>query len=104
MVSGDDPSHPFENIGGRNIASDGPEGKRQHGDRIKHSRDRLKKEGQSSGQDFRLLAETEFKPKILITSEVGAVRPRSMWIIVVFPAPLGPRSPRISPGSTEKET
>ena len=29
--------------------------------------------------------------------EVGSVRPRSMRMVVVLPAPLGPRNPKISP-------
>ncbi len=36
--------------------------------------------------------------------DVGLVRPRSMWMRVVFPAPLGPSTPRISPFLSSKET
>ena len=39
----------------------------------------------------------ELKPATLILPEVGSVRPRSISIIVDFPAPLGPSSPNISP-------
>ena len=39
-----------------------------------------------------------------IRPEVGSSTPRIMLIVVVLPAPLGPMSPTISPGETEKET
>src|SRR5271166_114468 len=38
-----------------------------------------------------------------ICPEVGASTPKIMLIVVVLPAPLGPRSPTISPGETQKE-
>jgi hypothetical protein len=34
--------------------------------------------------------------------EVGLVKVQSMFIVVVLPAPLGPRKPKISPGETLK--
>src|SRR5215471_12118101 len=38
-----------------------------------------------------------------ISPDVGVVSPSRSWIVVVFPAPLGPRRPKISPGATENE-
>src|SRR3954464_5317448 len=35
---------------------------------------------------------------------VGLMRPTSMRMVVVFPAPLGPRKPKISPCCSSKET
>jgi len=35
--------------------------------------------------------------------EVGAVNPEIIRIVVVFPAPFGPRKPTISPFFTSKE-
>jgi len=43
-------------------------------------------------------------PAILASSDVGRRRVVSILIIVVFPAPLGPKSPKSSLGSTENET
>ncbi len=37
------------------------------------------------------------KPPISAVPEVGFSRPLSMLMVVVFPAPLGPRKPNISP-------
>jgi hypothetical protein len=36
--------------------------------------------------------------------ELGRMRPTSMRIVVVFPAPFGPRKPKTSPGSISNET
>jgi len=36
--------------------------------------------------------------------DVGVNRPHNMRITVDFPAPLGPRNPKISPFSTARET
>src|SRR5581483_8902846 len=35
---------------------------------------------------------------------VGRIRPTSMRMVVVFPAPFGPRNPKTSPGRRENET
>src|SRR4030042_2361366 len=43
-------------------------------------------------------------PSSRISPSVGARRPASILIVVVLPAPLGPRYPRISPGRTMKLT
>ena len=43
-------------------------------------------------------------PKYEISPEVGVSTPKSIWIIVVFPAPFGPSKPKISPSAIEKET
>jgi len=37
------------------------------------------------------------KPSIWADPAVGFNRPQSMLIVVVFPAPLGPKNPNISP-------
>ena len=37
------------------------------------------------------------KPKIVVVPEVGIMRVLTMRRVVVFPAPLGPMSPKISP-------
>src|SRR3954452_709975 len=36
--------------------------------------------------------------------DVGLMRPTSIRIVVVFPAPFGPRKPKISPRCSSKET
>src|SRR4030042_1018983 len=41
-------------------------------------------------------------PQTLTVPEVGSVRPRSISIVVVFPAPFGPRKPKTSPSATER--
>src|SRR5262249_25793720 len=43
-------------------------------------------------------------PKIRISPEVGVIRPRIIWIVVVLPAPLGPSIPTISPRSIRNDT
>ena len=42
-------------------------------------------------------------PAIEAVPLVGGINPVSIFIVVDFPAPLGPRKPRISPFSTENE-
>ena len=44
------------------------------------------------------------KPFTEARPEVGVNRPHNMRIVVDFPAPLGPRKPKISPFSTASET
>jgi hypothetical protein len=44
------------------------------------------------------------KPSTSISPERGCSCPVSILIVVDFPAPFGPRKPKISPGSTEKLT
>ena len=44
------------------------------------------------------------KPITQATPEVGGKRVVSIRTVVVFPAPLGPTTPKISPSFTEKET
>ena len=44
------------------------------------------------------------KPSTLAEPEVGGMRPISIRIVVVLPAPFGPRKPKISPRSTVKDT
>src|SRR3990167_3247817 len=41
--------------------------------------------------------------KTVIDPDVGSRIPRIIEIVEVFPAPFGPRSPRISPGAMENE-
>ena len=41
-------------------------------------------------------------PKIFAIPEVGDEIPVSMRIVVVLPAPLGPKNPKVSPAATEK--
>lgn len=41
-------------------------------------------------------------PPIVAVPAVGVTRPRIMRMVVVLPAPLGPRKPVMTPGSTEK--
>src|SRR5436853_5911210 len=43
------------------------------------------------------------KPATVAVPEVGNRNPVSMRIVVVFPAPFGPRKPTISPFATSKE-
>src|SRR5689334_6994875 len=43
-------------------------------------------------------------PLIVIRPAVGLSSPAIMRMVVVLPAPLGPRKPWISPGSTERLT
>src|SRR3989338_3016347 len=42
-------------------------------------------------------------PKYFMAPSVGVSTPNSIWMVVVFPAPLGPRRPRISPPFRENE-
>src|SRR4051812_14916900 len=44
------------------------------------------------------------RPLIVIRPLVGFRRPAIMRIVVVLPAPFGPRKPWISPGSTDRLT
>src|SRR5687767_11469374 len=41
---------------------------------------------------------------MVMSPDVGSSTPRTMLIVVVFPAPLGPSSPTISLGATVNET
>src|SRR6476661_7735356 len=43
-------------------------------------------------------------PSMSAVPEVGVSRPQSMRSVVVLPAPLAPRKPKISPRATEKLT
>ena len=43
------------------------------------------------------------RPKTRTSPAPGASRPRIILMVVDFPAPFGPRNPRISPGATSKE-
>lgn len=43
------------------------------------------------------------KPAMVAVPLEGGKKPVSMRRVVVFPAPLGPRKPTISPFDTEKE-
>src|ERR1700749_2096066 len=49
-------------------------------------------------------AATTSKPATSAVPEVGLVSVQSMLIVVVLPAPLGPRKPKTSPVSTSKST
>ena len=42
-------------------------------------------------------------PKICASPPVGTVMPVRIRMVVVFPAPFGPRKPKVSPSLTEKE-
>ena len=42
------------------------------------------------------------KPATSTVPLVGGIKPVIIFIVVDFPAPLGPRNPSISPCSTEK--
>tara|TARA_B110000240_G_scaffold186698_1_gene223629 strand:+ start:304 stop:693 length:390 start_codon:yes stop_codon:yes gene_type:complete len=44
------------------------------------------------------------KPAIKAFPDVGFSKVVKIIIVVLFPAPLGPKNPKISPFSTEKET
>ena len=44
------------------------------------------------------------KPATVIRPDEAVVKPAIMRIVVVLPAPLGPRKPTISPFSTVNET
>ncbi len=44
-----------------------------------------------------------FEPSSAIDPAVGRSRVVSIWIVVVFPAPFGPRNAKISPRATSKE-
>src|SRR5260370_249782 len=44
------------------------------------------------------------KPQIVTLPAVGLMRPTSIRMVVVFPAPFGPRKPKTSPGLSENET
>src|SRR3989442_12096744 len=39
-----------------------------------------------------------------IDPAVGVISPSSIWIVVVLPAPFGPKGPRISPGWISNDT
>src|ERR1039458_1522729 len=43
------------------------------------------------------------RPSTRTLPEVGRLRPSIISNVVVFPAPLGPSTPKVSPCSTEKE-
>src|SRR5712692_1084245 len=43
-------------------------------------------------------------PQIVTLPVVGLIRPTSMRMVVVFPAPFGPRNPKTSPGLSVNET
>jgi len=43
-------------------------------------------------------------PNIRMDPAVGVTSPRSIWIVVVLPAPFGPNNPRISPGLISNDT
>ncbi len=43
------------------------------------------------------------RPSTRMLPEVGRLRPSIISRVVVFPAPLGPSTPNVSPRSTEKE-
>jgi hypothetical protein len=45
---------------------------------------------------------SRFKPKTEARPEVGLDSPVSIRIVVVFPAPFGPKKPNTSPGFTLK--
>ena len=40
--------------------------------------------------------------KIRALPEVGLIRPKRVRMVVLFPAPLGPINPKISPSGTER--
>jgi len=44
------------------------------------------------------------KPATVPEPSVGASRPQSMRMVVLFPAPFGPRKPKISPRAVSKLT
>src|SRR6186713_1416568 len=43
------------------------------------------------------------RPSIVTRPAAGGMKPVRIRMVVVLPAPLGPRKPRISPRATEKE-
>src|SRR5881227_3024003 len=43
-------------------------------------------------------------PQMVTDPAVGRMRPTSMRMVVVFPAPFGPRKPKTSPGRRSNET
>src|SRR3954469_4730240 len=49
-------------------------------------------------------ASTMLCPPIVTSPAVGGMKPVIMRIVVLLPAPFGPRKPRTSPFSTVKET
>ena len=54
---------------------------------------------------FKAFSVSFFKscPQILMLPPFGFISPTNILIVVVFPAPFGPKKPNISPSSTEKE-
>jgi hypothetical protein len=44
------------------------------------------------------------RPKTSARPPVGRMNPRSVRMVVVLPAPLGPRKPKTSPSSTSRST
>ena len=49
-------------------------------------------------------ARTSSTPSTLMHPALGGIRPRIMRRVEVLPAPLGPRKPKMQPGSTAKES
>ena len=47
---------------------------------------------------------TTSKPLTRAAPDVGSARVQSMLIVVLLPAPLGPRNPKTSPCATVNET
>src|SRR5208283_1527551 len=45
-----------------------------------------------------------FSPKTLTSPAVGRINPKSNLIVVVLPAPFGPKKPKMAPFSTAKFT
>ena len=43
-------------------------------------------------------------PQMLAVPDVGVTKPANMRMVVVLPAPFGPRKPSTSPGATWKLT
>jgi hypothetical protein len=50
------------------------------------------------------LSRRESSPNTLSRPLVGRIRSRTRRIVVVLPAPFGPRNPNTSPAATEKLT
>ena len=44
------------------------------------------------------------RPKMVMSPDVGKSNPRMSLMVVDFPDPLGPRSPKISPGVTDRSS